>query len=665
MTRAAADRRLGDFARAFPFHIVIAPDLSLVGVGSGLLKMEPSLVAGGPLSEHFDLVEPDLPLSWQLLQSRPDSDFSFVHRATRLELRGRIAVPDGDGPVVFLGTSWLDDATQLADFGVTEDLGSSAKPQPPSTPAAFAALDDGEDLQARCRQLQRRLNFYQAVTRSLGESRDAETALRQLTLALPPALGWRSAALWTRDGSGTPQPQLRADCRGREVAANFGADRADDDDRCGQALALAAFRSATPQWSADGCESGTGGLAITANTDSGTIAVITVVSGQPEPDGSLLDDLYLGSGQLARFLSRQQQRERLARLTSEIASIFQLTADGFVAFNGKGRVSYVNPAFARMTGFEREDLRGLDEFDFERQLSSLIDPRQPAQTAGNGDPIVHFRQPRETVLQRSRRDARDLEGRLVGRLLHFRDITLETELMRANGEFLSNAAHELRTPMASIHGFVELLLKQELPPDKRRQVLETIHRQSTRLIEIVNELLEVARFDARAARDLDCRPLALAPLVRSTAGELMSPGDPHRATLALPADADSPWVLADRDRLIQALVNVLSNAFKYSPDGGEVIVSLSERKRSEQDWAGITVRDRGIGMTPQELERVFDRFFRAHPAGTIPGTGLGMAMVKKIIDGHGGQVEIASTVGEGTEVTLWLPRCTAPEALAK
>jgi signal transduction histidine kinase len=114
-------------------------------------------------------------------------------------------------------------------------------------------------------------------------------------------------------------------------------------------------------------------------------------------------------------------------------------------------------------------------------------------------------------------------------------------------------------------------------------------------------------------------------------------------------------VRIDRDRFVQALTNVLSNAYKYSPQGGAIELRLDTRRRSEQDWVGVAVRDHGIGMSAEEQQHLFERFFRARPAGQIPGTGLGMSMIKKIIDGHGGMVEVDSAPGRGTEVTLWLP----------
>lgn len=641
-----------EFARAFPFHLVFTPTLQIEGIGDGLARIDPELTTGEALESHFTLREPTGRFDWSLLSATPQRDFCLVHRKTGLELRGRMVIVDVDGPAVFLGSSWLDDAEQLADFGLSlDDLNPVARHAPASrAPAALAgptgagkAQGPAETarLQARCAQLERCLRLNQAISGCLAETNDADAALARLAEVLPASLGWTDAAVW-HQAPAAPVGQ----------AASLSA---------AAALASRAFATGAPAWTSQDCD-GRGGFALPANTVDGTIAVLTCVSPQQEPaDDEFTRQLYLCAGQLARYLTRQQQKERLTRLTSELTAIFQLSPDGFVAFNGQGTLRYLNLAFARMTGFDRDALRGLSEGEFESRLAALLAPGQSLRQADNGDQIIRLERPRTVILQRAQRDARDLEGRLIGRLFYFRDITLETELLRANGEFLSNAAHELRTPMASIHGFTELLLKRDFAADKQRSILETMLSQSSRLSEIVDELLEVARFDARAARDLKLATQALVPVIQATVGELLIGNDARMVELTLPPAADSPLVRIDRDRFAQALTNVLSNAYKYSPQGGAIELRLSTRRRSEQDWVGVAVRDHGIGMSAEEQQHLFERFFRAHPAGNIPGTGLGMSMIKKIIDGHGGMVEVDSAPGAGTEVTLWLPVQNTPE----
>ena len=134
---------------------------------------------------------------------------------------------------------------------------------------------------------------------------------------------------------------------------------------------------------------------------------------------------------------------------------------------------------------------------------------------------------------------------------------------------------------------------------------------------------------------------------------IATPGDTHRVSLDMPQSM--PRIRVDHEKMVRALSNIITNAFKYSPDGGEVRLSVTEVTRNSRLMAGIHVSDQGIGMTPEQQARIFERFYRADPSGNIPGTGLGMSLVKEIMDLHGGEIEIVSAPGEGTTVTLWLP----------
>ena len=139
---------------------------------------------------------------------------------------------------------------------------------------------------------------------------------------------------------------------------------------------------------------------------------------------------------------------------------------------------------------------------------------------------------------------------------------------------------------------------------------------------------------------------------------------PDSRARPLGATGDIPvWVWADRGKLTQVLINVLANAYKYSPDGGPVEMELVESPATETAAGGASIRiiDHGIGMTPAQLERVCERFYRADTSGSIPGTGLGMSIVKEIIELHGGEVALASQIGVGTTVTLWMPSGSALE----
>jgi signal transduction histidine kinase len=375
------------------------------------------------------------------------------------------------------------------------------------------------------------------------------------------------------------------------------------------------------------------------------------------PDAELLQFLEGVCIQVSHFIDRKRDEMRLRQFMTEFDSLFKLSPDGFVVFNSEGIRSYGNPAFYTMTGLTRERLDGVTETEFDTILAGLCIPeRHPKSIAeiaasGEGDQL-QLVLPRPAVLQRSVRDMFDTMGRYIGRAVYLRDITRETEVDRMKSEFLSTAAHELRTPMASVHGFTELLLKRQFSDEKRHDIYETIHRQSTLLVNMVTELLDLARIESRAGKDFNIRPYDARPLIERAINGLLFLGDKRKVDLRLPANM--PYVFADEDHLVRALTNLLSNAYKYSPKGGDIILDIVERSLDMGVQIGIRVTDQGIGMSPEQLSRVFERFYRADPSGNIPGTGLGMSLVKEIMALMGGEVELRSEPGQGTEATLWL-----------
>lgn len=211
---------------------------------------------------------------------------------------------------------------------------------------------------------------------------------------------------------------------------------------------------------------------------------------------------------------------------------------------------------------------------------------------------------------------------------------------QAKTEFLSAAAHELRTPTASAHGYSELLAAREFDPATSQSIARTIHRQTSQLVQLVNELLDLARIESGRGLDFDMKRHPPWPIVRDTAENLIFAEDPRRAELQR-GDGESAWVVVDEVKLRQAVTNVLSNAFKYSAGRGSIRVTLPIRTDHAHAEVGVRVED--------------ERFYRTEPAGRVPGTGLGLALMREIVEVMRGRVEMTSQPGRGTEVTLRLP----------
>jgi signal transduction histidine kinase len=225
---------------------------------------------------------------------------------------------------------------------------------------------------------------------------------------------------------------------------------------------------------------------------------------------------------------------------------------------------------------------------------------------------------------------------------------------RLKSEFLSTAAHELRTPMASIYGFTELLMQQDFDSKDQGEFLATIFKQSELMVSIINELLDLARIEARRGKDFIIRRIDACTLIRGIIARQKTPdgrSPPHTGPCALPC-----WILADESKLTQAVSNVLSNAYKYSPAGSRIDIEFVQPEPADAlRLLGIRIADHGIGMSPEQLAQVCDRFYRADTSGQVPGTGLGMSIVAEIMQFLHGRLDIESRQGEGSRITLWVP----------
>ena len=239
-----------------------------------------------------------------------------------------------------------------------------------------------------------------------------------------------------------------------------------------------------------------------------------------------------------------------------------------------------------------------------------------------------------------------------------RDITERARLERAKSEFVATASHELRSPLTSIKGFVELLQNSpESMSERQREFVEIILKSTDRLTELVGDLLDVARIEADRV-ELTRRPLDVGEAIRETA-ELMGPriAQKHQQ-LSIYVAPTLPLALADAARVRQIVANLLTNAHLYTGEGG----SIQVRVEAERAWVRISVQDDGVGMTAEQAERVFERFYRARDGSTSsPGTGLGLSIVKSLVELHDGRIELESEPGVGSTFRVLLP-AAIPEA---
>jgi len=233
-----------------------------------------------------------------------------------------------------------------------------------------------------------------------------------------------------------------------------------------------------------------------------------------------------------------------------------------------------------------------------------------------------------------------------------REVEMMKELDQFRAELLANVSHELRTPLASIKGFSTLLLDYDkrIKRDERRQYLGTIDRATDRLLELVNQLLDMSRLEARRL-SITKVPTSIRKLVREAAAEAQVSFPKHQFVLKLAKGL--PRVDIDATRIRQVLDNLLSNAIKYSEEGTEVVISV----RRAEDELLVSVADQGIGIPADQLSRVFERMFRVEqaPASRARGAGLGLSIAKGLVELQGGRIWVESEEGKGTTSYFTLP----------
>ncbi|HLO04270.1 MAG TPA: ATP-binding protein [Symbiobacteriaceae bacterium] len=247
----------------------------------------------------------------------------------------------------------------------------------------------------------------------------------------------------------------------------------------------------------------------------------------------------------------------------------------------------------------------------------------------------------------------DCGGGLLGRVFVLRDITPEVEAERVKEEFISTVSHELRTPLTSIRGYLELLLDGDLGAiePEQRDVLEVMNQNATQLLSLINDLLEIEKL-AQGRLTLTFVPVNVAEVLQRVVRMGEQAARTKGLQLETAIEEALPKIQADEGRLVQIFTNLLSNAIKYTKQGRVTI-----RAQQEAGWIRVAVQDTGIGIAPEHQRKLFERFFRVDNAYTrsVGGIGLGLPITKELVERHGGRLEVASVLGQGSTFTVLLP----------
>ncbi|MCX7681366.1 MAG: response regulator [Anaerolineae bacterium] len=360
--------------------------------------------------------------------------------------------------------------------------------------------------------------------------------------------------------------------------------------------------------------------------------------------------------ELGQMLRRQQEE------ATKSQAILSSIADGVVVNDIEGKTILVNPAAGRILDTPVDRLLGRDF----RTLFSSFGGRGGEEAISAMEDMLKAS---ESRVHKAFKTTLELNGRIVrahlspvltsrseflGVVTILRDVTKEVEADRAKSEFVSTVSHELRTPMTSIKGYTDLLYAGVVGPlnDEQKRFLSIVRDNVERLTALINDLLDISRVESGRIR-FEPKLIQLSDVIAEVVKVMVVSAEAKRQTLTYEVIGRIPEIIGDPDRLNQVVTNLVSNAIRYTPEGGKIEVKIY----AVEGAVRVDVRDNGIGIAPDDLGHIFERFYRAdHPlVMETTGTGLGLSIVKMFVEMHGGRVWVESKLGEGSTFTFILP----------
>jgi two-component system, OmpR family, phosphate regulon sensor histidine kinase PhoR len=355
-------------------------------------------------------------------------------------------------------------------------------------------------------------------------------------------------------------------------------------------------------------------------------------------------------GELAQVMNDMSERikgqlERLAAEKNRLDTILTGMGEGLMVTDAGGIVTLVNPAFRTLFAIG-ENMEGKQLIAITRHPDLHEAFRKVLASGNERIEELTIQLGEEKTLLTHWVPLQD-NGTLMGVVTVFHDISDLKRLEKVRRDFVANVSHELRTPVTVIKGYAETLLEGELAVDQERatRFIGIIHNHAERLAALIGDLLTLSELES-GDLSLEVAPVSLESALKSALGLLEQSAEQKGLTITCTGLQGLPKVIADRGRLEQVLINLLDNAIKYTPEHGAITVTGA----TEGDMIRIAVGDTGLGIPPQDIPRIFERFYRVDSSRTRDqgGTGLGLSIVKHIVQLHGGTVAVVSTPGQGS-----------------
>ena len=357
-------------------------------------------------------------------------------------------------------------------------------------------------------------------------------------------------------------------------------------------------------------------------------------------------------GVLTRNFNYMSQvlRDTLSEVENErnkLSTLFLHMTDGVVAFSPAGLVIHSNPAASQMLSRSMDPTTSFqDLFAEDAAFDQILTLKRPQyleaqKTVGE----------RELELFMAPYSADQAPG---GVMVVIHDVTEQRRSEQARREFVANVSHELRTPLTNIKSYAETVIAagDELPPELHNNFMGVIVSEADRMTRIVQDLLTLSKIDY-GKMEMNVSRFSFSKAVRSVYEAVALNAESHGHTLTFSCEENMPDVDGDRERIEQVIMNIVSNAIKYTPDGGKIAITAATSGRN----VFVRISDNGIGIPEKDLPRLFERFYRVDKARSREsgGTGLGLSIAKEILNQHKGDIRIESVYGEGTDVTITLP----------
>lgn len=353
------------------------------------------------------------------------------------------------------------------------------------------------------------------------------------------------------------------------------------------------------------------------------------------------------------------ERNRYVSERNKLELVLMSIADGVVVCDRDNRVQIVNAAATAIFAKEAKELVGKPlvfcaEGPDSPQICKIVQDFTDTLSPNALEPVIQQMHLDERIV-RLHIAPIILNTEFLGSVIIMNDITKQAELERLKNEFISNVSHELRTPITSIKSYVDTLCNhgEKLDPDIYREFLQIIDNEADRLMFLVNDVLELSRVE-EGTREFELDALDLKRAAEAAIRSINLMARDREIELSLESEESLPLVMMNEESMERAIINVLSNAIKYTPVGGKIAVTI--KHLPDNNEVALLVSDTGIGIPEDALQQIFDRFFRIErKVHTVKGTGLGLTIVKKIIEKHNGRVEVESTLGQGSTFSFYLP----------